>query len=373
MSLPLIKINVETQEQIVKLYGIGPKLAERIVRYREEEGFFRQPEDLAKVSGLSLELAVSLSPLIDWEIPSPPEQPISRTWTLATLWMAVAVTVFYQTIYIRLTTLYQSIASHQDGIPVWIGVWRGSSRVISGAAFFLGLVALSASDLTTVSKREKRLFRLSIMCGGIGLLGSLLNGLGFMLQVQLYGSGKWMDYVKDPSTISGIIPIAFPLVLILPDILVLWRSKLRSNLILSRIYNFGIVIGAPSIALWIWANRNSLPLWILIFNGVLGAGFASLGVYVIRTGESFFDTNLLDSNVVKTINLSTWQTWLNTRLPDIAEQRALKKALDETYRPSRARSLTGLLVVGAGGWLLLTALSAIVQWVIDKGLDRVWK
>ena len=47
-----ININTATAEEIAKLKGIGPKYAERIIQYREENGPFQTPEDLIKVKGL---------------------------------------------------------------------------------------------------------------------------------------------------------------------------------------------------------------------------------------------------------------------------------------------------------------------------------
>ncbi len=48
------KININTADagELDDLPGIGPALAERIIKYREEHGLFAMPEDLKKVSGI---------------------------------------------------------------------------------------------------------------------------------------------------------------------------------------------------------------------------------------------------------------------------------------------------------------------------------
>jgi competence protein ComEA len=47
-----ININQASAGELIQLKGIGPKLAERIVQYREEHGPFRVPEDIMKVKGI---------------------------------------------------------------------------------------------------------------------------------------------------------------------------------------------------------------------------------------------------------------------------------------------------------------------------------
>ncbi len=49
---PVISINRSTVRELIRIPGIGPKLAERIVRDREERGLFEDEEDLLRVSGI---------------------------------------------------------------------------------------------------------------------------------------------------------------------------------------------------------------------------------------------------------------------------------------------------------------------------------
>jgi len=48
----LININQATAEELVKLPGIGPSYADKIIRYRQENGGFKSPEELQKVKGI---------------------------------------------------------------------------------------------------------------------------------------------------------------------------------------------------------------------------------------------------------------------------------------------------------------------------------
>ena len=47
-----ININTATAQQLTSLPGIGQAKAEAIVKYREENGPFKQVDDLTKVNGI---------------------------------------------------------------------------------------------------------------------------------------------------------------------------------------------------------------------------------------------------------------------------------------------------------------------------------
>ncbi len=47
-----VNINTASVEQLSTLPGVGPKLAARIVEYRQKSGSFRAPHDLLNVQGI---------------------------------------------------------------------------------------------------------------------------------------------------------------------------------------------------------------------------------------------------------------------------------------------------------------------------------
>jgi competence protein ComEA len=51
-SSQLININTADIAQLSTLPGIGPSIAQRIVKYRKESGAFKTPQDLGKVKGI---------------------------------------------------------------------------------------------------------------------------------------------------------------------------------------------------------------------------------------------------------------------------------------------------------------------------------
>lgn len=60
-----IRLNTATTSQLEALPGIGPVLAERIIRYRDEHGAFAEIEDLLDVAGIGEAKLRELRDLVD--------------------------------------------------------------------------------------------------------------------------------------------------------------------------------------------------------------------------------------------------------------------------------------------------------------------
>ncbi len=59
-----ININTANEEELQRLEGIGEKLSEKIIEYREANGDFASAYELAEVNGISEEKAEKLAPYI---------------------------------------------------------------------------------------------------------------------------------------------------------------------------------------------------------------------------------------------------------------------------------------------------------------------
>ena len=59
-----ININTATQAQFESLPGIGPKVAQRIVEYRQKNGQFKKVEDLMNVKGIGEKSFMKLNPYL---------------------------------------------------------------------------------------------------------------------------------------------------------------------------------------------------------------------------------------------------------------------------------------------------------------------
>lgn len=59
-----ININTASTEELERLPGIGPALASRIVEHRRKHGYFRRPQDIIIVRGMSAKLYRRIAHLI---------------------------------------------------------------------------------------------------------------------------------------------------------------------------------------------------------------------------------------------------------------------------------------------------------------------
>ena len=72
---PLVSINEASREDLVRLPGIGPALAARIVEHRERFGRFRRAEHLLLVRGISERRFLQLRPYVTAEVKTPRTAP----------------------------------------------------------------------------------------------------------------------------------------------------------------------------------------------------------------------------------------------------------------------------------------------------------
>jgi competence protein ComEA len=52
VAVAKININTASREELMRLKGIGPVYADRIIAHRKEQGPFQKPEDIMKVKGI---------------------------------------------------------------------------------------------------------------------------------------------------------------------------------------------------------------------------------------------------------------------------------------------------------------------------------
>ena len=66
-----VNLNTATAEQLATIPGVGPKMAERIIDYRQKNGGFKKVEDLMNVSGVGEKSFLKMKPLITVTAPKP--------------------------------------------------------------------------------------------------------------------------------------------------------------------------------------------------------------------------------------------------------------------------------------------------------------
>ncbi|MGD9157314.1 MAG: helix-hairpin-helix domain-containing protein [Desulfobacteraceae bacterium] len=62
-----IHLNIADEDQLMMIEGVTEELAEAIVEYREESGFFKKPEDLLKVPGITQDVYDTMDPKVGSE------------------------------------------------------------------------------------------------------------------------------------------------------------------------------------------------------------------------------------------------------------------------------------------------------------------
>ena len=66
-----VNLNTATAEQLATIPGVGPKMAERIIDYRQKSGGFKKIEDLMNVSGVGEKSFLKMKPLITVTVARP--------------------------------------------------------------------------------------------------------------------------------------------------------------------------------------------------------------------------------------------------------------------------------------------------------------
>lgn len=62
-----IHLNISDSDQLMMIEGVTEELAEAIVEYREESGFFKKPEELLKVPGITQDVYETMDPQVGSE------------------------------------------------------------------------------------------------------------------------------------------------------------------------------------------------------------------------------------------------------------------------------------------------------------------
>lgn len=371
-NLP-IKINVASVDEISELFGIGQKLARRIVEHRENNGYFHYPDDLEKVNGISKNLAITLSPVIDWEIPSQTEQTKERDWSNIFLAFFVGISVLW--IFLnRVVPKFQMLTPYNNAPNYYVKVWIMGSMVVLSVFILLALSTFVIALYSRSVNFSKRITRTGYHLLFVASLGLISLGVGNFAYYQFFASNGWIELIRDQPALSALTWAFGFLISTIPISIALYFPNLRTNIILAHTYDISLVLSSPIFAWMSWSFRSELPIIFSATFGLAGIMFALTGFNMIRSGESAFQFTVLDSfgeDFRKSVNKSFWQTWVNTRLPDVEQQKELKNALDEIYPPSKFKSIAGAIIFGAGGWIVITAITSVVDWIIQKGLDRL--
>jgi hypothetical protein len=359
------------------LYGIGSQLAKQIVKYRKTQGYFHGPEDLANVAGISTELAITLSPHIDWSFPAKRVQVKEREWVVTILCLLMASTLLWSLIdtfqVFKPLDTFTTLREHGEYELAVQSAWYSSSVLLTTAIGLLTTLMVAVKAWTRSKAVSQFCKRIEIPLIASYLVAGASRVISFVVMSEIYMSEGWSGLHRDYFALVVVIgSFVICSLLLVPRVLLFVNPKVAQSVLLARSYDIGIVALGLTHGLLFWVYRNDLPWWVLGIHSIFSIMLVWLGWETLR-GRSTYLSLLADppeSNSIGTVNV--WLRWINIRLPDPERQKALRHALNEAYPPSKVRAIGGLILIVAGGWVLLTILSAIIEWFVQGWLNRFY-
>jgi competence ComEA-like helix-hairpin-helix protein len=379
MNSPHIKINTASPDEIAALRGISLRLAKRIVAYRDAHGPFHGPEYLAKVEGISGNLVKTLAYQIDWEVPLQPEPLQERRWLDAFYWGVILLVLLLSVLSI-VVALLSPIARNTlvTGPGYWLKIFATSLGTIILFAFAIFASTRIGVFVTREKEQARRFSRFGLKAMAIALICGLFFVSSVVAYIQIYSDNGWLPLANKqngwilPVGLISFITLYF---LMIPQLVVLLKPELAANRWISSI--FDISIGISGLMLIAIISTNIFPFWLLLLCSLAGLFVVIIATVSIRRGESFFQASLdfIDPRVLTRKQMSTdnWRTWLNANAPGSERQKALRDALNEIYRPSPTQTFLRVFVLGIGGWLVLTAISAIIELYVQNWWEGLFK
>jgi competence ComEA-like helix-hairpin-helix protein len=368
-----VRINTAAAEELNEsLPGIEPEQGRLIVAYGEEHGYLRGPEDLGRVEGIDRGTVAALTPYIDWSV-SPEQQGVRRRewgWALAA---AVTLLAFlWQLTFGSLPALVRAIPASEPS-----GIWNAAADTAILAGLALGLSGVVAYFLTENRRRARKAVLVGIGGFGVAVLAYASAAL-VTASRYLFLDPDWAGLRRNPQDLV-IFPIAAAVALMaLPVLLVLRRPALAASHRLERLFDTGLALAALGLVVAVWASGGASPTWFSVLNGLWGLFFGYVALRALRSGESpFFELARYliperDTADRPADTEAAWGTWLNLRLPDVEDQRALKRYLDGRYPGPRARSVLYAVTVGGSLWLVAQSVGGALEWLVGIGLERVF-
>ena len=382
-----IRINFDNVTQLIKIPQIGEKLAERIIWMREKGQYFRSPEDLSKIRGISLKAAQQLQDVIDWSTPLP-----EKSWEpksdVIIAGIGIIVFAFIWMIYGGIKTIPSLIFVLEFSSPnllakvmnygryIFLLLNQGILIMAFLSLIFEFLVAYYQNKMTArnlVEKIEKYIIVVLIALGflAISLVFDIAHVVFYLLDFS----------VKDPFS-QNIVRLIFQKSLSIVVGVYIWvifwhpQKILRSTFLYlgdSMLFLTMASIGYPIMN---EVRTGSYDIFFLIISFLMILAISYFNIKSLRSGRSFFEffyrygieRILFDTNTPSEF----WLEWLNRRLPHEEQKKALRDALNTAYPPSRIKTLINWLFFVFGGWLLVSIGQSILDYFVQNLLRQIF-
>jgi competence ComEA-like helix-hairpin-helix protein len=386
MNLPPVKINIDDQETIARLHGIGTKLAKRIIEYRNK-GSFNNIKDLAKVTGVGAALAETLSPHIDWVLPTEDFQnstvsPKKTTFTniLNEIFIAAFLLGLVIYNYGRFSVSIEHLYIHFHDSRKWteaLYVWNSTSIFAMSVFALLADVAHALNSNLSNESVNKRLKAIFVIFVGLLVLSILSLGIANAFNYQFNTPKGWKDFFDDSSALGGLLAGIGLFFFFLPLLILFIKPSLIKKKLLIRFIDLCFVLTFLTQVFSIFFGDKNQLIIINIVQSLIGVIMMVAAIRYMITKGSFINMYLslipFERDLAQPNNSPRLILWLNSKLPDPEEQKALKDALNELYPSSKRRTVLYAFILVAGTWFFLQSLGAIIQWFIGKSLDQFFK
>ncbi len=361
MLIKPVAINTATANEIATLYDVSTRRAAAVVAYRQTHGPFHGPTDLARVIDISEKLAFFLDPHIDWRVPAEPIAPKVRSWFDALIWGVVLLCLLPATLLFAIWV-------------IWVlsqGMELEPYRLVAalcgiGALFGFSMFAALRMGVAVTRSRDRAQWLASVALGTMALalsvgIPTLLAGGGYWWFVSGSAANFSTDQLRSPTAV-GLVALCFLYLLMVPQLIVWWRPQLADARWLAGIFDSAFLLAGLLLTLGLRVQIGGWSPWFLLLAAVAGVMLITVAIFSLRRGESFLGATLdflQPQRLKESMNeLAGCQRWLDQRLLGSAEQRQLQTLLNTIYRQQTNKALLGS---GLGGWIVVTAVSAILQ------------
>lgn len=263
MASSLIRINEAGADELCRLRYIGPKRAQRILRFREQVGPLSNTEDLATAAGIGLATARTLSDAIDWRNGSP-----------VSPWRAVLPAVAVGACMMFITYGMYSMGLDQSG---------PAATLYNTAAILILLCCLALIGNLLVRGNEFLLENFRLLASATGFAGiTLMASLGVALQ-NTRGTDAFAEHVLSSwrfFLFAGIIAVT-----VLGPAATL-GTNIRNFALVARVYDRGQLVLAALIILMLRFG-NSQQLLEELFGVWAGVIFTMNGWQMMQGASAF--------------------------------------------------------------------------------------
>jgi competence ComEA-like helix-hairpin-helix protein len=307
MESSLININSASLEELQTINGIGPRLASRIIDFRDKSGAVVVKEQLIAVRGLGRKQIDQMAPAIDW---STNGQGIhtGRTSPIPAFVTSMAILAIIALLVYPMVGLFMEEFTHwEDNALHWLTTAVNLLAILFTSSTLILMLGWLLSIFYTRSSTPGKIIRYSAAAATILLILLVVISLIGHWSLNIYTDVTL--YMLDLTVIVGSVVLLVYLQFG-PQLLCLTRYHL--NLLASRFFDYSLFPIAAAILLTAMLEPSKSPV-VDIFVTWLGMLMCAYGLTLSRGRSCYADLmhdiykwpNILQNDPEMAVNLSS--------------------------------------------------------------------